>query len=166
MDQQPHSIANQDDQTKSVRSLSFSILSYLICQKVKAARREGRQSLHSMPCSKGISLFLSLSFLISSLLCLQMKCVGAEDGNQPCQRCQRTNAECDHLLFSSIIPSSAHINHFRRCIFEKHRRGRKPGSKSVSLTLSPHIPSFPPFSDRQPKGCLRLQRCSVASKRA
>ncbi|KAI6111546.1 hypothetical protein EV401DRAFT_2109934 [Pisolithus croceorrhizus] len=37
-----------------------------------------------------------------------MKCVGAEDGERPCQRCRRTNSEC---------------------IFEKHRRGRKPGSK-------------------------------------
>ncbi|KAJ3518636.1 hypothetical protein NM688_g9410 [Phlebia brevispora] len=36
-----------------------------------------------------------------------MKCVGAEDG-QPCQRCKRSGSEC---------------------IFEKHRRGRKPGSK-------------------------------------
>ncbi|KAI0822684.1 hypothetical protein BC628DRAFT_1326791 [Trametes gibbosa] len=38
----------------------------------------------------------------------KMKCVGAEDGTQPCQRCQRAG-----------VP----------CIFEKHRRGRKPGSK-------------------------------------
>ncbi|KAI0049688.1 hypothetical protein FA95DRAFT_817460 [Auriscalpium vulgare] len=39
----------------------------------------------------------------------KMKCVGAEDGGQqPCQRCKRTGVEC---------------------IFEKHRRGRKPGSK-------------------------------------
>lgn len=38
----------------------------------------------------------------------KMKCVGAEDGERPCQRCRRTNSEC---------------------IFEKHRRGRKPGSK-------------------------------------
>ncbi|RPD79725.1 hypothetical protein L226DRAFT_178781 [Lentinus tigrinus ALCF2SS1-7] len=37
-----------------------------------------------------------------------MKCVGAEDGTKRCQRCQRSGAEC---------------------IFEKHRRGRKPGSK-------------------------------------
>ncbi|KAI0693888.1 fungal-specific transcription factor domain-containing protein, partial [Cytidiella melzeri] len=37
----------------------------------------------------------------------KMKCVGAEDG-QPCQRCKRSGAEC---------------------VFEKHRRGRKPGSK-------------------------------------
>ncbi|KAF9002012.1 fungal-specific transcription factor domain-containing protein, partial [Cyathus striatus] len=38
----------------------------------------------------------------------KMKCVGAEDGQKKCQRCKRANAEC---------------------IFEKHRRGRKPGSK-------------------------------------
>ncbi|KAH7889823.1 fungal-specific transcription factor domain-containing protein, partial [Phlebopus sp. FC_14] len=38
----------------------------------------------------------------------KMKCVGAEDSQQPCQRCKRTG-----------VP----------CIFEKHRRGRKPGSK-------------------------------------
>ncbi|KAG9318356.1 hypothetical protein JVU11DRAFT_446 [Chiua virens] len=38
----------------------------------------------------------------------KMKCVGAEDGQKPCQRCKRTNVEC---------------------VFEKHRRGRKPGSK-------------------------------------
>ncbi|EDR14936.1 uncharacterized protein LACBIDRAFT_230018 [Laccaria bicolor S238N-H82] len=37
-----------------------------------------------------------------------MKCVGAEDGQKSCQRCKRANAEC---------------------VFEKHRRGRKPGSK-------------------------------------
>ncbi|KAI0003317.1 fungal-specific transcription factor domain-containing protein [Russula compacta] len=38
----------------------------------------------------------------------KMKCVGAEDGSQPCQRCRRTGVEC---------------------VFERHRRGRKPGSK-------------------------------------
>ncbi|KAI0259973.1 fungal-specific transcription factor domain-containing protein [Gloeopeniophorella convolvens] len=38
----------------------------------------------------------------------KMKCVGAEDGTQPCQRCRRTGVEC---------------------VFERHRRGRKPGSK-------------------------------------
>ncbi|KZV91602.1 hypothetical protein EXIGLDRAFT_769749 [Exidia glandulosa HHB12029] len=39
---------------------------------------------------------------------VKMKCVGAEDGLQPCQRCKRGNLQC---------------------VFEKHRRGRKPGSK-------------------------------------
>ncbi|KAJ7172753.1 fungal-specific transcription factor domain-containing protein [Mycena filopes] len=38
----------------------------------------------------------------------KMKCVGADDGQKQCQRCKRANVEC---------------------IFEKHRRGRKPGSK-------------------------------------
>ncbi|KAJ3761851.1 protein priB [Lentinula raphanica] len=38
----------------------------------------------------------------------KMKCVGAEDGQRQCQRCKRANVQC---------------------IFEKHRRGRKPGSK-------------------------------------
>ncbi|KAI6038957.1 hypothetical protein EDC04DRAFT_2868101 [Pisolithus marmoratus] len=38
----------------------------------------------------------------------KMKCVGAEDGERRCQRCKRTNSDC---------------------VFEKHRRGRKPGSK-------------------------------------
>ncbi|KAI0933727.1 hypothetical protein AcV5_005800 [Taiwanofungus camphoratus] len=39
----------------------------------------------------------------------KMKCVGADDGNNiPCQRCKRSGLEC---------------------IFEKHRRGRKPGSR-------------------------------------
>ncbi|KAL5490129.1 hypothetical protein ACEPAI_4962 [Sanghuangporus weigelae] len=38
----------------------------------------------------------------------KMKCVGSDDGQQPCMRCRRSNTEC---------------------IFEKHRRGRKPGSK-------------------------------------
>lgn len=38
----------------------------------------------------------------------KMKCVGAEDGQKQCQRCKRANAQC---------------------VFEKHRRGRKPGSK-------------------------------------
>jgi hypothetical protein len=38
-----------------------------------------------------------------------MKCVvDPDDGNGPCQRCKRTNVEC---------------------VFEKHKRGRKPGSK-------------------------------------
>ncbi|TCD60265.1 hypothetical protein EIP91_010444 [Steccherinum ochraceum] len=37
----------------------------------------------------------------------KMKCVGADDGD-PCQRCRKSGAEC---------------------VFEKHRRGRKPGSK-------------------------------------
>lgn len=38
----------------------------------------------------------------------KMKCVGAEDGSTPCHRCKRTGQDC---------------------IFEKHKRGRKPGSK-------------------------------------
>ncbi|CAL1706513.1 unnamed protein product [Somion occarium] len=38
----------------------------------------------------------------------KMKCVGGEEGVKPCQRCKRSGADC---------------------IFEKHRRGRKPGSK-------------------------------------
>lgn len=38
----------------------------------------------------------------------KMKCVGADDGDKPCQRCKRAG-----------VP----------CVFEKHRRGRKPGSK-------------------------------------
>ncbi|KAI0029400.1 fungal-specific transcription factor domain-containing protein [Vararia minispora EC-137] len=38
----------------------------------------------------------------------KMKCVGADDGKRPCDRCKRQNLQC---------------------IFEKHRRGRKPGSK-------------------------------------
>lgn len=38
----------------------------------------------------------------------KMRCIGADDGAQQCQRCKRQNLEC---------------------IFEKHRRGRKPGSK-------------------------------------
>ncbi|KAF7440887.1 hypothetical protein PC9H_001236 [Pleurotus ostreatus] len=38
----------------------------------------------------------------------KMKCVGAEDGQKQCQRCKRAGQEC---------------------VFEKHRRGRKPGSK-------------------------------------
>ncbi|CUA75048.1 Protein priB [Lentinula edodes] [Rhizoctonia solani] len=37
-----------------------------------------------------------------------MRCIGAEDGQTQCQRCKRSNLEC---------------------VFEKHRRGRKPGSK-------------------------------------
>ncbi|KAL1743295.1 fungal-specific transcription factor domain-containing protein [Schizophyllum fasciatum] len=38
----------------------------------------------------------------------KMKCVGAEQEGEKCQRCKRANVEC---------------------VFEKHRRGRKPGSK-------------------------------------
>ncbi|KAJ7285568.1 fungal-specific transcription factor domain-containing protein [Mycena rebaudengoi] len=38
----------------------------------------------------------------------KMKCVGADDGQKQCQRCKRAGVEC---------------------VFEKHRRGRKPGSK-------------------------------------
>ncbi|KDN51824.1 hypothetical protein RSAG8_00373, partial [Rhizoctonia solani AG-8 WAC10335] len=38
----------------------------------------------------------------------KMRCIGAEDGQAQCQRCKRSNLEC---------------------VFEKHRRGRKPGSK-------------------------------------
>ncbi|EIN07589.1 hypothetical protein PUNSTDRAFT_126610 [Punctularia strigosozonata HHB-11173 SS5] len=38
----------------------------------------------------------------------KMKCVGAEDGEGKCQRCKRAGVDC---------------------VFEKHRRGRKPGSK-------------------------------------
>ncbi|KZV67951.1 hypothetical protein PENSPDRAFT_583137 [Peniophora sp. CONT] len=38
----------------------------------------------------------------------KMKCVGADESGKPCDRCRRQNLDC---------------------IFEKHRRGRKPGSK-------------------------------------
>ncbi|KAG8726642.1 hypothetical protein FRC12_023212, partial [Ceratobasidium sp. 428] len=38
----------------------------------------------------------------------KMRCIGADDGQTQCQRCKRSNLEC---------------------VFEKHRRGRKPGSK-------------------------------------
>ncbi|KZT36989.1 hypothetical protein SISSUDRAFT_1063225 [Sistotremastrum suecicum HHB10207 ss-3] len=38
----------------------------------------------------------------------KMKCVGSDDGRKQCQRCERANIDC---------------------IFEKHRRGRKPGSR-------------------------------------
>ncbi|OBZ75751.1 Protein priB [Grifola frondosa] len=55
----------------------------------KTARSQRRQGMHSMQKAK-------------------MKCVGAEDGTQPCQRCKRSG---------------------NTCVFEKHRRGRKPGSK-------------------------------------
>ncbi|KAL0947230.1 hypothetical protein HGRIS_013347 [Hohenbuehelia grisea] len=52
----------------------------------------------------------SLTILAPTLIIFphQMKCVGAEDGQKQCQRCKRAGVEC---------------------IFEKHRRGRKPGSK-------------------------------------
>ncbi|KAJ7109097.1 hypothetical protein C8R44DRAFT_275576 [Mycena epipterygia] len=39
---------------------------------------------------------------------LEMKYVDADDGQKQCQRCKRANV---------------------KCVFEKHRRGRKPGSK-------------------------------------
>jgi hypothetical protein len=56
-----------------------------------------------------------------------MKCVGAEDGSQPCQRCRRTGVE------SVLISSRRGIISLKssRCVFERHRRGRKPGSKLV-----------------------------------
>lgn len=57
----------------------------------------------------------------------QMKCVGAEDGQKPCQRCKRTNAE--YVGNDAILLDACYILHTSRCIFEKHRRGRKPGSK-------------------------------------
>ncbi|KDQ12322.1 hypothetical protein BOTBODRAFT_112983 [Botryobasidium botryosum FD-172 SS1] len=38
----------------------------------------------------------------------KMRCIGADDGARACQRCKKGNLEC---------------------VFEKHRRGRKPGSK-------------------------------------
>ncbi|KAG6376032.1 putative protein priB [Boletus reticuloceps] len=56
-----------------------------------------------------------------------MKCVGAEDGEKPCQRCKRTNVEYVANDVSSL--DACYILQTFRCIFEKHRRGRKPGSK-------------------------------------
>ena len=57
----------------------------------------------------------------------QMKCVGAEDGQKPCQRCKRTNVE---YVGNNVIPlDGRYILQPSRCVFEKHRRGRKPGSK-------------------------------------
>ncbi|KAG6332253.1 hypothetical protein ID866_6833 [Astraeus odoratus] len=63
------------------------------------------------PTSEGIddqSKSTSKPPIVRNARACTMKCVGAEDGQRPCQRCKRTNAEC---------------------VFEKHRRGRKPGSK-------------------------------------
>ncbi|TBU28983.1 fungal-specific transcription factor domain-containing protein [Dichomitus squalens] len=56
----------------------------------------------------------------------KMKCVGAEDGTKRCQRCQRSGAESVSVCSPSAAASSSPR---RSCIFEKHRRGRKPGSK-------------------------------------
>ena len=56
-----------------------------------------------------------------------MKCVGAEDGQKPCQRCKRTNVE--YVGNNVIPPDGRYTLQLSRCIFEKHRRGRKPGSK-------------------------------------
>lgn len=86
----------------------------------------------------------------------QMRCVGAEDG-QKCQRCKRANVELVaelHLLISSSLTPFA-----PSCIFEKHRRGRKPGSKYSLFPTFPFI-MLTPFP-----GYLRLRRCSVVSKK-
>jgi hypothetical protein len=56
----------------------------------------------------------------------QMKCVGAEDGQKPCQRCKRTNVE---YVGNNVISLDGRYILLSRCVFEKHRRGRKPGSK-------------------------------------
>lgn len=57
---------------------------------------------------------------------LQMKCVGAEDGQRQCQRCKRANVQYATCGISfKLLPYVVNV----RCIFEKHRRGRKPGSK-------------------------------------
>ncbi len=53
------------------------------------------------------------------------ECVGAEDGQKQCQRCKRANVEC--ATHSVALALCSHL--LCRCIFEKHRRGRKPGSK-------------------------------------
>ncbi|KAF5358156.1 hypothetical protein D9756_001799 [Leucocoprinus leucothites] len=71
----------------------------------------------------------------------KMKCVGAEDGQKQCQRCKRANVE--FVIPFSPLPRPPHPCHFSRCVFEKHRRGRKPGSKSVYFILicfsHPHL---------------------------
>ncbi|KAJ3849259.1 fungal-specific transcription factor domain-containing protein [Lentinula lateritia] len=55
-----------------------------------------------------------------------MKCVGAEDGQRQCQRCKRANVQYATCGISfKLLPYVVIV----RCIFEKHRRGRKPGSK-------------------------------------
>ncbi|CAA7270167.1 unnamed protein product [Cyclocybe aegerita] len=56
----------------------------------------------------------------------KMKCVGAEDGQRQCQRCKRANVEYVLFFFPFNQPSP---HPAPSCIFEKHRRGRKPGSK-------------------------------------
>jgi hypothetical protein len=60
----------------------------------------------------------------------QMKCVGSDNGKQPCERCKRQGLQCGSLF---PIPLTAILSPSRRCIFETHRRGRKLGSKSVSV---------------------------------
>ena len=59
-----------------------------------------------------------------------MKCVGSEDGQKQCQRCQRANVEYipSALLFGPLFSVA-------RPFFKKHRRGRKPGS---SITAEHH----------------------------
>lgn len=60
-----------------------------------------------------------------------MKCVGAEDGQKQCQRCKRAGQE--YVFCSPCLPQiNVDIKGFpARCVFEKHRRGRKPGSKYI-----------------------------------
>lgn len=92
-----------------------------------------------------------------------MKCVGAEDGHQPCQRCKRSNTEC--VFFALLFPQ--YLLYFLttalgRCVFEKHRRGRKPGSKSVPSPPN-HLYSL---SHPTPTGSQRPPRCSDVSRKA
>ena len=84
-----------------------------------------------------------------------MKCVGAEDGTRPCQRCKRANTEC--VFFSPPCPPLLLIL-AARCIFEKHRRGRKPGSKYVRSRVLHPFPSLIPASLRLSEASKMLRR--------
>lgn len=87
-----------------------------------------------------------------------MKCVGAEDGQKQCQRCKRANVESVSFFSPSFPFSLTHL--CPRCVFEKHRRGRKPGSKYFFS-----IPTFDHHLYNILLDCPKLLKCFVVSKK-
>ncbi len=154
MDLQPDNLS--ESKTGYVPDCTLFLVAYSSLQP-KAACGAWCQGLYDMSCRKGGLLF-GLFFLVHSPPAApKMKCVGAEDGQKQCQRCKRANVES--VLRLSLPSCPRYQRDAVRCIFEKHRRGRKPGSKSVLAVLRLFI-----FLNPSP-GFQRPQKCSVVWKR-
>jgi len=85
----------------------------------------------------------------------QMKCVGAEDGQNPCQRCKRTGAEYVSADACHGIPTRRFPGAFSKNI----AAAANPAQSQLSLLL---VSDVPPYS---PQVVRSLQNASSLGKR-